>query len=642
MNVIFISPGFPNHFYNFCARLKERGVTVLGIGDCPWEELSENCKRSLSDYRSVPSLNDYTSVYKIVQEYISVYGNIAFVESQNEFWLELDARIRTDFHIPSGPNLEELANMTRKSSMKKAYKNIGLPAARWAIPQSIETALEFANKVGYPIIIKPDHGMGASDTHKLKNNDDLWKFWDNRNTSITYIEEECIPGHVETFDGITDSRCEVLFAASQVLPKSLMEAAHGDDILSYCQAVPEDLRIAGAKLLKEFNTKNRFFHFEFFRLDEDRESLGRAGDIVGLEVNMRAPGGRIPDKMNYAFETDVYTIWADSLIHDRCFLSGEFKHYITHIGRRHAIDYVHSDEQIHATFGQYIIEDFEVPAALAPDMGDHAFLLKADSRADWEYQINYILERKTMERRLITQYSCHLQRDMHLLVYGHSGIPMLAFPCQDGMCDNWESFQMPETLAPYIESGRLQLFTIDTIDKESWSDKFGDKEHRAYMQELYYRYIVDEALPLIKSINGTDLAPIVTGFSLGALHAAIVFFRRPSLFSGVLACSGCYSAPHFWEGWCNSTLYDNSPLELLSNMPKNHPYISLYNQKQIVLCVGQGRWEGACITTTLKMREIFADKGISGWVDPWGYDVDHDWPWWKKQILYHLPHFINT
>lgn len=393
MNVIFISPGFPNHFYNFCARLKERSVNVLGIGDCSWESLSEPCRYALSDYRTV-NLRDYDAVYRTVAALIAQYGRIDFIESQNEFWLELDAHIRTDFNIPSGPNLVQLSEMTSKSAMKRAYQNAGIPTAQWCLPDSLETAMIFAHKVGYPIIVKPDRGMGASDTHKLKSDADLYNFWNTKDSAITYIEEECVPGHVETFDGITDSHRNVLFAASQVLPKSLMDAAHGDDIVSYCQAVPEDLYAAGSRLLKEYPTQNRFFHFEFFRLDEDRAGLGKAGDIVGLEVNMRAPGGRIPDKMNYAFETDVYTIWADSLLHDKCFLSGEFKHYITHIGRRHAIEYTHSDDEIRWVFSSDIIEDFEVPKALAPDMGDHAFILRASSKEAWEKQMQYILERR--------------------------------------------------------------------------------------------------------------------------------------------------------------------------------------------------------------------------------------------------------
>ena len=242
-----------------------------------------------------------------------------------------------------------------------------------------------------------------------------------------------------------------------------------------------------------------------------------------------------------------------------------------------------------------------------------------------------------MKRELIKHYSKCLARDMHILVYGSAGVPLIAFPCQDGMCDNWEGFQMPETLADYIENGSIQLFCVDTVDKESWSDVNGDKEYRASVQENYYHYIVDEALPMIRQVNGSEALPITTGFSLGATHAAIFFFRRPDLFGGFLGCSGCYDAPHFWGDWCNSTLYDNSPVHFLENIPSDHPYIALYNQRKIAICVGQGRWENEARRTSGILRDIFERKGIHGWVDFWGYDVDHDWPWWRKQIRYFLP-----
>lgn len=246
-----------------------------------------------------------------------------------------------------------------------------------------------------------------------------------------------------------------------------------------------------------------------------------------------------------------------------------------------------------------------------------------------------------MKRVLLNQFSHSLNRDMHVLVYGESGVPLLAFPCQDGMCDNWESFSMPEELADFIESGKLQLFCVDTVDQESFSDKFADKTRRADVQERYYHYIVDEVVPLIRAMNPGKALPVVTGFSLGASHAAIVFCRRPDLFGGMIGCSGCYDTPHFWGDWCNATLYDNSPVHFLANMPVDHPYVELYNQRRIVLCVGQGRWENECRRTTDIMRTNFRRLGVRAWVDFWGYDVDHDWPWWKKQIRYFLPFVLE-
>jgi hypothetical protein len=394
MNVIFISPHFPKHFYRFCDRLKTRGVNVLGIGDCPWEGIGQDCQNSLTDYRFVPSLQDYDAVYRVVAEYISRYGRIDYVESENEYWLELDAHIRTDFNICTGPKLEDMAVMNHKSKMKAAYARAGVPTAKWCLPQTLKEAQTFAKKVGYPVIVKPDKGVGASSTYKLHNNEELIRFWETKDPDVTFIEEELVPGHVETFDGITDSKRNVLFCASQALPGSLMDAVNlDDDVVSYCQAPGDDLRAAGERVLKEFDTRNKFFHFEFFRLDADKKGLGKRGDIIGLEVNMRAPGGFIPDKMNFAYDTDVYTIWADSLIYDKCFMSSEFKHYITHVGRKNSIHYAHTNEEIRARYASSIMQEQDPAAVLAGEMGDHTFLLRTDSLSERDEQVQYILQR---------------------------------------------------------------------------------------------------------------------------------------------------------------------------------------------------------------------------------------------------------
>jgi len=228
-----------------------------------------------------------------------------------------------------------------------------------------------------------------------------------------------------------------------------------------------------------------------------------------------------------------------------------------------------------------------------------------------------------------------------MLVYGHTGLPLVAFPCQDSMCGNYEEFGMTDTISDFIESGRIQLFSVDTVDRESWSDTWGDKEYRAHMQECYYRYIVGEALPYIRQINATQALPVSMGCSLGATHASICFLRRPDLFGGMLCMSGLYDATLFWDGWCNEVLYDNSPVTFLRNMPADHPYIDLYNHRKMVICSGQGAWEQMGLATVFQMRDIFREKKINAWVDLWGSDVCHDWPWWKKQIRYFLPFFLD-
>lgn len=246
-----------------------------------------------------------------------------------------------------------------------------------------------------------------------------------------------------------------------------------------------------------------------------------------------------------------------------------------------------------------------------------------------------------MNRENICRYSQKLQKNMNVKIYGNGGLPILIFPTQDAMSDNFENFGMIDTLKNFLEENKIQLFCVDTVDSETWSNIYGDKVWRANQQENYYNYIIEEVLPMIREKNPTKNLPIAVGCSLGGLHAAIAFLRRPELFGGMLSMSGIYDVKYFFGDWSNETLYNNSPMEFLANMSPEHPYIKIYNTKKIILCIGQGRWENEGIQTTAIMQKIFAEKNINAWTDFWGYDVDHDWVWWKKQILYFLPEFLK-
>ncbi|MBQ1511300.1 MAG: esterase family protein [Selenomonadaceae bacterium] len=246
-----------------------------------------------------------------------------------------------------------------------------------------------------------------------------------------------------------------------------------------------------------------------------------------------------------------------------------------------------------------------------------------------------------MNKQEVSWFSPSLHKDMRIRVYGSGEVPFLVFPTQAAMSDNFENFGMIDALVGDIDSGRIQLFCVDSVDEESWLNLWGDLYGRAQRQEEYYEYIIEEVLPFVRKNNGTGMLPIATGCDLGALHAAIVFLRRPELFGGLLALSGTYDAKFYFGGWSNGTLYDNSPVDSLANISPDHEYIDIYNEKRIVLCVGQGRWEDEARRTTAIMRDIFDAKGIHGWVDFWGYDVDHDWYWWKKQMVYFLPYVLG-
>lgn len=250
-----------------------------------------------------------------------------------------------------------------------------------------------------------------------------------------------------------------------------------------------------------------------------------------------------------------------------------------------------------------------------------------------------------MEVRYICHYSSHLGRDMEFKVYGHRGLPVLFIPCQAGRFFDFENFHMTDIWAPWIESGQVTVYAADTIDNEAWANIDGDPRRRIENHERWYNYIVEELVPTIRHLsgerNGHDSLIIPFGCSMGAMHAANLFFRRPDLFGGVLALSGLYDSRLFFGDYMDDLLYQNTPCVYLENMPLDHPYIALYNQRKMIFCVGQGAWEDELKTSTGWLAQILQRKGIHATVDFWGYDVNHDWPWWFRQVEYYLPRFLE-
>lgn len=250
-----------------------------------------------------------------------------------------------------------------------------------------------------------------------------------------------------------------------------------------------------------------------------------------------------------------------------------------------------------------------------------------------------------MKTTYLKDYSPILGRDMECKIYGHAGKPVLFIPCQDGRFYDFENFGMADVWAPWIESGQVMVFAIDTMDQETWSNQWGDARWRSERHEQWMAYITDEMVPFMRSVanewNGWDGYPgiLVFGASLAALHAVNLFLRRPDLFDGLLALSGIYTAEYGFGTYMDDLLYLNSPVHYVPNMPQDHPYIELYNQKKAVICVGQGAWEVPA--STRELDAALKSKGIDIWVDYWGYDCSHDWYWWFRQVEYFLPFLLE-
>ena len=250
-----------------------------------------------------------------------------------------------------------------------------------------------------------------------------------------------------------------------------------------------------------------------------------------------------------------------------------------------------------------------------------------------------------METQYFKDYSPALGREMECKVYGHAGRPMLFIPCQDGRFFDFEDFHMADTLAPWIESGQLIVLSIDTLDKETWSDANSDPYWRIRRYEQWQRYITDEAVPKIQHIacerNGWDSNPgvIAFGCSLGATHAVNLYLRHPDMFDGCLALSGIYTTRYGFGDYMDDVVYMNSPVDYMPNLPGDHPYMDLYRRKKAVICCGRGPWEQP--ETTERLKQIFAEKDIPIWVDLWGTDVAHDWNWWYQQVAYFMPYLMG-
>ena len=379
-NFVFISPNFPDTYWRFCRELKNNGFNVLGIGDCEYFNLTDDLRSSLTEYYKVSSLENYDEVFAAVAFFTFRYGKIDWLESNNEYWLERDARLRTDFNICTGFKTKDMPKVKYKSKMKACYKKAGVKVARYCLAKGVKTCKKFIAEVGYPVIVKPDNGVGANDTHRINSDEELEAFFKNK-LPVTYIMEEFIQAEVNSYDAIVNSKGEPIFETGNVTPLSLMDVVtqNGTSLFYILNETFDDVRDAGRRTLKAFGVKSRFVHFEFFRLTCD-QPIGKKGEVVALEVNMRPSGGISPDMMNYANSTDVYKIWADMIAYDSTLTGTGAKYYCAFAGRREGRDYVYSEQDIRDKFGSELKMIGRVPKALSGAMGDFMYIANFSSK----------------------------------------------------------------------------------------------------------------------------------------------------------------------------------------------------------------------------------------------------------------------
>lgn len=369
-NFVMISPHFPANFQPFAERLREQGFNTLGIADTPYEQLSEGLRNSLTEYYRVDNMEDYEQVYRAVGYFAHKYGRIDRIESHNEYWLELDAKLRTDFNV-FGYKTEDMKSIKTKSAMKEIFRKAGLKVAQGRVFKDDEDARKLAKQLNFPLIIKPNSGVGASDTYKIKSAEELDAFFGYKNPQVEYIMEEFIDGDIVTFDGLTDHNGNIVFYSGLEYSEVVIDIVSEDrDIYFYVpREIPQDLIKLGKKCVEAFGVRERFFHFEFFRVKG-------TGEIMPLEINCRPPGGLTIDMWNYANDFDVFREYANIVRENKFYVEIQHPWNVVYISRKANKNYVNSIEEVCRKYAGNIISVQSVPGVFAKIMGEQGILAR--------------------------------------------------------------------------------------------------------------------------------------------------------------------------------------------------------------------------------------------------------------------------
>ena len=381
-NFVFISPNFPETYWQFCAALRKAGFRVLGVGDQPYNELKQELRDSLHEYYKVNNLDNFDEEKEAVGYFERKYGHIDFIESNNEYWLRKDATLRDLFSVDTGLRLSQLDDYQHKSLMKKHFEDAGVKVAPYILVKDYESLVAFADKYGFPLFVKPDIGVGAEESFKIKNIEELNKFYTEKAKNCQFICETFVTGDIVTFDGIANENSEAVFVASLECPPSISDVLiGGNDMFYYSNPwLDKKFEKIGRKTIKAFNLKNRWFHIEYFRVTTPRKGLFEVGDIVGLEVNIRCPGGYTPDMHNFAHSFNCYQIYADTMAGLKVEIPENRKLYYAPTGsRKDRFEYFYSDEDVLRTFKNNICWSGRYPAVLAGVMGDRFFMAKFET-----------------------------------------------------------------------------------------------------------------------------------------------------------------------------------------------------------------------------------------------------------------------
>jgi len=390
MDLLYISPEFPPNYARFIEHLHSQGVSVWGLGETDFFFMSASLRSALTWYARA-DLNNADAVQQGLDELLEQKkagghaGNFDLVESHNEQWLTLEGMINEKFGI-DGIKKKDLPRLKQKSIMKQLFEGCGLPIARGERIADISRALDLADTLGYPLILKPDEGVGAGGIYKVENKGQLKSHLSH--IAEDYLIEEFIDGDIVTYDGLTDYDGNVVFENSLIYGDGVLDYVLGKDTFFYVsRQIPDKLRAAGQKLVPLFDIRRKFFHFEFFKM----------GDIyMPIEINCRPPGGAILDMMNYSIDDDLYRAYAQLIATGKTSVQPQKKYYCCYIGRKDK-RYVHSHAEILSIFGHCLVEHDLNPSIFQQAMGTERYILRSPKEADIFDMADFVLKKQDQD-----------------------------------------------------------------------------------------------------------------------------------------------------------------------------------------------------------------------------------------------------
>ncbi|MBN2005274.1 MAG: ATP-grasp domain-containing protein [Anaerolineae bacterium] len=369
MNVIMFSPHFPPNYYHFAVALRHNGVNVLGLGDAGYDSLRGELRAALTEYYRVDDLHDADQLIRACGYFTHRYGKLDRIESHNEYWLESDARLRTAFNM-AGPKSDDILWVKQKSRMKQVFAQAGIAVAPGEVTRTLAEAQRLVAQIGYPVIAKPDVGVGAAATYKLHNDAELQAFFAGK-LPVDYILEVFVRGKLYSFDGLVDQDGAIVFHTSHFFSQGIMETVNdGLDLFYYSMRdLPAGLEEVGRRTVTAFGLRERFFHIEFFQVAE--------GEWVALELNMRPPGGLTMDMFNYANDADLYQEWANVVAFNKISTTYTRPYHCAYVGRKAALKHRLSHGEVLSRSGSLLVHHETIAPVLAPAIGDYAYLLRS-------------------------------------------------------------------------------------------------------------------------------------------------------------------------------------------------------------------------------------------------------------------------